>query len=362
MKVPTPRKLSSGTWFVQLRLDGQSISVTAPTKTECRTKAELIKAKYRNGQKDLKFRKVGEMTLREAVNQYIDSRKATLSPTTIRGYTLDLKHRFPKYMDKKIAAIKWQTMIDDELKNKSEKTVKNAWGLIRSSLSALDYPIPEVSLAKVPVNEIAFLQPEEIKPFCEALKGKSYEIPALLELHGLRLSEVLGLDWKNVDCKKWIITVNGARVRSLDGMVDKATNKNETSTRKVPIVIPQLRDAMKAVEDKTGPVANLGQLALLRDVKRTCKNAGVTVVTNHGLRHSFASLCYHQKISERQVMQWGGWADFQTMHRIYIRLAASDETEAAKNMESFFADSAEKPAESNTAEEKTGQSDQQPSA
>ena len=60
MKVPEPRKLKSGTWFVQLRLDGQSISVTAPTKTECRTKAELIKAKYRNGQKDLKFRKEGQ--------------------------------------------------------------------------------------------------------------------------------------------------------------------------------------------------------------------------------------------------------------------------------------------------------------
>jgi integrase len=101
-------------------------------------------------------------------------------------------------------------------------------------------------------------------------------------------------------------------------------------------MIPQLKDAMNAVTDKTGRVAHMNQSALLKDVKRTCKRAKVTEVTNHGLRHSFASLCYHQKISERQLMQWGGWADFQTMHRIYIRLAASAEMEAAKTMEQFF--------------------------
>jgi integrase len=62
----------------------------------------------------------------------------------------------------------------------------------------------------------------------------------------------------------------------------------------------------------------------------------VTVVTNHGLRHSFASLCYHLGISERQLMQWGGWADYQTMHKIYIRLAASDESKAAEQLTGFF--------------------------
>jgi integrase len=227
-------------------------------------------------------------------------------------------------------------MIDDELSIKSEKTVKNAWGLIRAALSFVGYPVPPVKLAKVPINEIAFLQPEEIKPFCDALKGRSFEIPVLLELHGLRLSEVLGLDWSNIDCQKWIITVKGAKVRSLDGMTYKATNKNETSTRKVPIVIPQLKDAINAVDDKTGPVAHLNHCAILRDVKRTCQRANVTVVTNHGLRHSFASLCYHLGISERQLMQWGGWADYQTMHKIYIRLAASDESKAAEKVEGFF--------------------------
>lgn len=34
IKIPTARQLPSGNWFVQLRLDGQSISITKPTQRE----------------------------------------------------------------------------------------------------------------------------------------------------------------------------------------------------------------------------------------------------------------------------------------------------------------------------------------
>ena len=51
MKVPEPRKLKSGTWFIQMRLSGESIPVSAPTRTECIKQAEKIKADYRNGQR-----------------------------------------------------------------------------------------------------------------------------------------------------------------------------------------------------------------------------------------------------------------------------------------------------------------------
>ena len=35
MKVPAPRKLPSGSWFIQLRLGGESIPVTAATAKDC---------------------------------------------------------------------------------------------------------------------------------------------------------------------------------------------------------------------------------------------------------------------------------------------------------------------------------------
>lgn len=336
MKIPKPRKLKSGTWFIQLRLDGQSISVTASTETECKKKAELIKAEHRNG-KQITAKSAKNLTLKEAQEKYIKDHKAVLSPSTYRSYDIYKEKRFSEYQNKKLSEIDFQRMINDELKAKSEKTVKNAWGLVHSSLKNAGFPVPSVKLAKVPVKEIPFLQPEEILPFCESVKGRNYEIAALLELHGLRLSEVLGLTWDKVDLNKQAINIQGSTVRGSEGYVDKETNKNKSSSRVVPIMIPQLTDALNAVSDKTGKVVKQAPQTLVDDIKRSCIRAGVTVVGNHGLRHSFASLCYYQRIPERQTMQWGGWSDFRTMHERYIRLSNAAETEDLKTMRAFFA-------------------------
>lgn len=341
MKVPEPRRMTSGNYFIQLRLGGQSIPVTAATKTECIHQAQLIKAEHKAGKK-LDIKQPAELTLKEACEKYIIKYQKVLSPSTVRGYKAYKENRFKAYQHEKITEINWQKMINDELMQQiSEKTVKNGWGLVHAALKEAKYPIPEVKLSVVPVNEIAFLQPEEILPFCKVLNGRSYEIPALLELHGLRLSEMLALKWENIDLDKMLMTVRGARVRGPDGVVNKQTNKNRTSSRTVPIMIPQLVDALKAVPNKKGNVAKINPSTLLDDVKRACGYAGVTVVTNHGLRHSFASLVYDLQskgapISERQLMQWGGWADIHTMHKIYIRLAAKTETEAAAAVRNFF--------------------------
>lgn len=335
MKVPEPRKMTSGNWFIQLRLGGQSIPVTATTKKECIRQAELIKAEHRAGKK-IAAKRPAELTLKEACERYIETYSKTLSPSTIRGYTIYKNSRFLAYQESKLGDINWQRMIDDELAVKSEKTVKNGWGLVHAALEHAGWPIPNVKLAKAPINEIAFLQPDEILKFCADIKGRSYEIAALLELHGLRLSEVRGLTWDNIDLARERIIVKGAKVRSVDGEVIKKTNKNETSTREVPILIPQLKEALQAQGSQTGLVVKTQPNALLDDVKRACNRAGITEVTNHGLRHSFASLCYYLGIPERQTMQWGGWKDYTTMHKIYIRLAAVAETEAKKKMVSFF--------------------------
>ena len=343
MKVPEPRRMSSGNYFIQLRLGGQSIPVTAATAKECRRQAELNKAEHRAG-KRAEIKRESELTLGETLDRYINTYSKTLSPSTIRGYKMYRKARFIAYQDKRLDDINWQRMIDDELAAKSEKTVKNGWGLVHAALDHIDYPIPKVKLAKAPVNEIAFLQPEEIKPFCAAVKGRSYEIAALLELHGLRLSEVRGLKWENIDIEREKITIRGAMVRGMDGQTLKKTNKNEASSRDVPILIPQLKEALEAVKDKSGLVVKTYPNALLDDVKRACNRAGVTEVTNHGLRHSFASLCYFLGIPERQTMKWGGWSDYMTMHKVYIRLAAVAETDAKKTFVSFFTEKKEENA------------------
>ncbi len=36
VKIPTARQLPSGNWFVQLRIDGRSISITKPTQRDAK--------------------------------------------------------------------------------------------------------------------------------------------------------------------------------------------------------------------------------------------------------------------------------------------------------------------------------------
>lgn len=334
MKIPEPKKLPSGSWNIYLRLGGEGISITRNGKTECRNAAQLVKSEYLAGKRITVNREVREKTLKEVQTEYLKKNRPVLSPATQRSYESYIKNRWPGYRDRSLKDVDWQEMINNELGKVAEKTVKNAWGLVTPALKAAGYPVPNVKLAKVPVKELAFLQPDEIVKFVDTAKGRRYEIAALLMLHGLRLSEVKGLRWRDVDLKRGVLTVHGAEVRGPDGLVRKDTNKNETSTRAVPVLIPRLTEILTEGQgaDPEEQIVKTHPSNLLEDVKRCCRQAGVTVVTCHGLRRSFASLGYYADVPERQIMSWGGWKDFQTMHRVYIKLAAIGEQKSKKKM------------------------------
>ena len=334
MNIPKARKLTSGNWFIWLRLGGQQRPITAPTETECKNTALRIKTDYITQHKRPAVK--ADLTLRQVCDDYIEQYRPVLSPSTIRGYVICARNRFAAYQNMPLGNIPWQRMINDEIRNYSEKTVKNAWGLVHAALKLAGYPVPQVKLATAPVKEIAFLQPDEILAFCDAVAGRSYEIPALLALNGLRVSEIRGLQWEHIDFKRNVIRVRGALIPSDTGEVRRQANKTSTSTRDVPILIPQLKDALRAARQPTGAIVNIAAVNVLRDVKRACNRAGVTEVTTHGLRHSFASLGYYLKIPERQLMLWGGWKDYQVMHKIYIRVAAVAEQQSRTTVEAFF--------------------------
>lgn len=347
MRIPKVKQLPSGNWFCQLRINGVSIPITAPTEYECELIATNKKSELLVGKTHVQ-RIPKDTTLQEAMDKYIAANKTTLSPSTYRSYTIYAKNRFTDYRAKKLKDIKWQQMIDDELELASEKTVKNAWALVTPSLRRIGYPVPTVRLSQVPVSETHFLEPDEIPKFCEAVKGKNYEIATLLALNGLRISEILGLTWKNVNLNTDVIFVQGAIVRGVDGNTEKRTNKNQTSTRHVPILIPQLHDALSAVSDKTGHVVTLKQCTILADVKRACKRAGVTVCTTHDLRRSFASLCFYRGIPTKQIQAWGGWSNDTVLNKVYIKLSSAMETESKKAVSSFFTE------KKNPVDESTG--------
>lgn len=330
IKIPTPRKRGQK-WYVDLRREG--VTVIENTEAEAKAKAVAIRA----GFVDVKKRP-SAVTLEKAIDNYIEVRSNVLSPSTLVGYKSVKKNRFKSVMQYPVADIKdWQGVINAEAAICSPKTVKNAWGLIRPAIEAAGVDLPKVKLPQLVPKEPVFLTPEQISVFVAAVKGTPVEIPALLGLHSLRRSEIAALDWANIDLRKRIIKVSGAVVPGENwALVEKPTNKNSASTRTVPIMIPELYDALKAVPDKSGKVVTCYISTIYDWVNKVCDENNLPRLGVHGLRHSFASLAYHVRMSEQAAMQIGGWSDYATMRKIYTHLSTQDINAAANSMSKFY--------------------------
>ena len=343
VKVPEPRQLPSGSWFIQLRLGGESIPVTEPSRTACIAAARLIKAEYLAGREVRKknLPPASGLTLRELLDRYIGKYKAVLSPSSVRGYCCIRDNRFAAYMDRRIGEISdWQRLINDEARKCAPKTVRCAWGLVRAALADAKQPVPDVVLPKLQGREHPFLSADEIRRLVSAVRGSPYEIPILLGLHGLRRSEIAALTWKQVDLKAGMIRVEGALVPDENGKyVHKKTNKSEAGRRTVPIMIPELRAALENVSesDRVGPVVKCHINTIYKAVNRICEREGLPPVGAHGLRHSFASLGHFVGVPEHEMQILGGWKDPGTMRKIYEHVEKAAMLRAQNAMAAFYA-------------------------
>ncbi len=334
MKVPQPKKLPSGKWRLQVMVGGERISITESTEQRCKDKALLIKAQGRNG--ILKPRDPSSMTLREAMDNYILIHSNILSPATITGYREIQRLRFQSVTDSPINNVgSWQAVVNAEAKDVSPKTVKNAWSFAHSALAEAGVPENDikVKLPKIIKEERPFLDHEQIKAFLEGIKGKECELAALLALHSLRRSEVL--DVEKSDIVKGVIHVRGACVRNEHNeFIHKKENKTESSKRDIPIIIPRLSDLAK--DAAPGYLVTVHPSSTYRQINRICASLGLPEVGWHGLRHSFASLCYHLNIPALVTKDLGGWKDINTVLKIYTHLADSDKEDAAVALKDFF--------------------------
>lgn len=343
MYIPEPKQNKDGTWRIQLRIKGQSLVVTADTAKECKRQAAIAKGEAQTAAKPIKK---SELTLTQAIDEYINARQNSLSPSTIRGYRIIQRTRFQATMPRRIAAIQqteWRKIIDAELGIASKKTVKNSWAFVKSVLKENGIT-PDDSVKVAPQrkkSDAVWLEPDEIKKFVAAAADHPLCIPMLLALMGMRMSEIDALQWEDISPDAEIIHTNGARVRNENNeYVIKAEQKNASSDRAVPLLIPELRAAIKRDWKPEGKLLNVAQSTLRDAVTDVCAAAGVKRVTVHQLRHSFASLSAHLRIPKEISMEIGGWSNDKIMTEIYTHIARSDIERYKNEMWKFYNDHA----------------------
>ena len=325
MKTPKAKKLPSGSWNCSVMVGGKRYSFTRDTKKEAEQAAAMFKMRP--------DQKITRLTLREGIDQYIESRSNVLSPSTIKGYRDIQRQRFQTVMDCHLSQrVDWQAVINLEAKKISPKTLKNSYALIAAVYRENGIILDRVQFPQAPKEERPFLDPDQIKVFVKAIEGDQYELAYLLCLHGLRRSEMLALRKDQV--KGGVIHVRGALVKGVDGFTYKDTNKNASSTRDVPIMTDRVPFLVaQSFDGLLCPYSASGMSTHLRTI---CKHNDLPRLSLHCLRHSFVSLCYYRGISELACMSLGGYSDFATMRRIYTHLSKQEAQAAADNLKEFF--------------------------
>lgn len=331
IKVPEPKQLPSGSWRIYLGAEKQS--VTEATKDRCIAKAKAVRAGFVEQQK-----KLPSLTWTKAIDNYIADRSESLSPETVRGYRIIQRNRFQDVMHKLMSApVNWQAEINDALSSLSDKTVKNSWGLMTAIMQANGLSVPRVLFPVKTKRERNFLDPQQIITFCEAAKGDTCELPILLGLHSLRMSEIKALRFPDsFNLKEECIIVSGAVVRDEHNKsVFKVQNKTSSSERTVSIMIPRLKEILETHIGK-GLAVPQTPSTINKHIHAIAQKADLPDITEHCLRHSFVSLGYHLNLSEIEVVSMGGWSDGATVHKIYLHLAQRDRMKAKNKMAKFY--------------------------
>lgn len=305
--MPNAKKLPSGNWRVQVYSHTDAAgrkhyqSFTAPTKAA----AEMEAAAFKN---DIDRRRADDITVSEAITSYIDSNDGVLSPSTIRGYRMDLKRVEPiaNVKIRKLTSQILQSFITELSKTKSPKTVKNTYGLIASSLAFCGIEKKfKIHLPTIPKKVKNAPENEQIVALYNAASHKMKIAIMLAAFHSLRRGEICGLKYK--DLKNGTLHIHSDVVRGSDGWVHKETPKTDASNRIIYLTDPEIK--LIGTGEPDSYIVNITPATINKDFATLRKKIGVENLRFHDLRVFFSSVAIAMNIPDIYTSHLGGWRE-----------------------------------------------------
>lgn len=312
------KKLPSGSWRVRIYdgIDaaGRKIykSFTAPTKKQ----AEFLAAEYA-AKKKASASSIEDRTLAEAYSRYIEIKRNTLSPATVREYTRAAAHDFPELMPLKLSRITQeivQSAVNIMAGNHSPKSVRNAHGLLSAVLKMF---APEINLntrLPQPKRPDLYVPTElEVEKLVKYIRGTELEKAVLLAAFGsLRRSEVCALTADDINGN--VVSVNKAYVMDEDGHWCLKQPKSKAGYRDVKLpsfVIERLTPA------ENGRIVNIMPVTVTDYFIDARAKFHLPHFRFHDLRHYQASILHAMGVPDKYIMERGGWSTDSTLKNIY---------------------------------------------
>ena len=263
-----------------------------------------------------------EITLKEFYNEYLKHMKIHCEDSSISN--LEVAYKKFNLKDKPIRKVRKidaqkgvDNLIDEGLKKSTVNLyIKNMKALFNSAIN--DYniisynPFNNLKLPneKVETNKRA-LNDEEVKAVLTDFKDSKYYLVILLSLKcGMRLGEILGLTWDNVDLKENKIHVV-QQYKKINGKYQIGTLKSKNSNRIIPIskdVVLALKEVKIRYTDNR--IINFNNNTISTHLNKELKKYNITI---HELRHTYATTLIKNGLDFKTVAKLLGHDVEQTM-------------------------------------------------
>lgn len=318
------KKLPSGQWrtLVYSHTDVATQkrkykSFTADTKWE----SEQMAAEYRSQHKERQSASGLDMTVKEAMDRYIASKEAVISPRTVKEY---LRMAKSDYKDLESISLKnlshesIQKCINAHTKTKSPKSVRNIHGFL-SAVLAMFYPEYKLSttLPQKRRYEPTIPTDDDIKKLINAAEGTEAEIPILLASSGsLRRSEIAEVRLSNITDSG--VYIKQASVKNKDKQWVQKGTKSAAGYRFVPLpqeIINKLKKIEPIGDDDR--LVKLNPNVIYKRFAKALKDSGIPHIRFHDLRHYYASVLHALGVPDKYIMQYGGWETDTVLKNVY---------------------------------------------
>ena len=222
-----------------------------------------------------------------------------------------------------------------------------------------------VDLPKTTVDtKIEILTREQQKLFIKAIEGHKLEVLFLVALGtGLRLGEILGLKWSDINFEENILTVNRSLKRvsfiskdlKKEYKVIEQEPKTKNSYRTVPIPNDVLIKIKKHRLEQNKAILQAGELynnsnyvfcnelGYPLDSKRPTRNLksiltklSIDPIKFHGLRKTYATRLFESGVPPKTVQSLLGHSDISITLNIYTQVMDDVKFEAIEKINSIF--------------------------